>query len=132
VSSGGVDARFGKAKRLLDAKAYTRVFDGTEGKASHKHLLLLARRNGLGGHRLGLVVAKKNVRLAVQRNRIKRITREFFRTLPPGSTGMDVVLIARRGIDQLENAELSTILRQQWQRLGRRMSSPESSTEQIP
>ena len=83
MSDHAADASFSKAKRLLTARDYSRVFDGTEARASHKHLLLLARRNINGpGHRLGLVIAKKNVRLAVERNRIKRVTREFFRTLP--------------------------------------------------
>ena len=128
MSERAADASFGKAKRLLNAKDYSQVFDGSEVRASHKHLLLLAKTNNGPGHRLGLVIAKKNVRLAVQRNRIKRIAREFARTLPESETHLDVVLLARRGIDQLDNAELSTILRQQWQKLARHAPKPESST----
>lgn len=118
------DCRFGKARRLLNAADYSRVFDGAEARASHQHLLLLARTNLEPGHRLGLVIAKKNVRHAVQRNRIKRIAREVFRQMPASNPSLDVVLLARRGLDQLDNAELSTILQQQWQRLLRHV--PES------
>ena len=118
------DAAFGKERRLLNASDYSRVFDGAEARASHRHLLLLARTNEGPGHRLGLVIAKKNVRLAVQRNRVKRIAREVFRTLPESEPSMDVVLLARRGLDQLDNEELSTILRQQWQKLVRHISQP--------
>jgi ribonuclease P protein component len=128
VGSERTEASFGKAKRLLNAKDYSRVFDGTEAKASHKRLLLLAKRNNSSRHRLGLVIARKNVRLAVERNRIKRVAREFFRTLQEEEPGMDVVLLARHGMDQLDNAELSTILRQQWQVLGRRISKTESNS----
>jgi ribonuclease P protein component len=124
VSNQAIDASFPKGKRLLNAKDYSRVFDKAEAKASHKYLLLLARQNNGPGHRLGLVIAKKNVRLAVQRNRIKRVTREFFRSLPQNDAPIDVVLLTRRGIDQLDNAELSTILQQQWQKLGRHISKP--------
>ena len=124
------DASFGKAKRLLNAKDYSRVFDGSEARASHKHLLLLAKMNDEPGHRLGLVIAKKNVRLAVQRNRVKRIAREFFRNLPQSEQNMDVVLLARRGLGQLDNAELSNILQQQWQKLVRHTTKPVSSTSQ--
>ena len=124
------DASFGKAKRLLTAKDYSRVFDGSEARASHKHLLLLAKINDEPGHRLGLVIAKKNVRLAVQRNRVKRIAREFFRNLPQSEQNMDVVLLARRGLGQLDNAELSNILQQQWQKLVRHTTKPVSSTSQ--
>jgi len=123
------DASFGKTKRLLNARDYSRVFDGADAKASHRHLLLLAKRNDQPGHRLGLVIAKKNVRLAVQRNRIKRIAREVFRTTPESEPTLDVVLLARRGLDHLDNAELSSILRQQWQRLIRHVSKPSQGTE---
>ena len=62
---------FSREARLLDAADYRGVFNAVESKASHRHLLLLARPNGLAHNRLGLVVAKKHVRLAAQRNRIK-------------------------------------------------------------
>lgn len=121
---------FPKARRLLKASDYSRVFDKAEAKASHKYLLLLARPRSEPGHRLGLVIAKKNVRLAVQRNRIKRVAREFFRTLPDSEPALDVVLLTRRGIDQLDNAELSSILLQQWQKLGHKIPGSESNTRQ--
>jgi len=124
------DTSFGKARRLLNAKDFSRVFDGSDARASHKHVLLLAKINNRPGHRLGLVIAKKNVRLAVQRNRVKRLAREFFRNLPDSEPPMDVVLLARRGIGQLDNAELSTILQQQWQKLVRHASKAKSSTSQ--
>lgn len=124
------DTRFSKAKRLLHAKDYGRVFDSPDGRASHQHLLLLARVNSGPGHRLGLVIAKKNVRFAVQRNRIKRVAREFFRQLPPSEPPMDVVLLARRGIGQLDNAELSSILLQQWQKLVRHVTKPTPKVSQ--
>ena len=116
------DHRFGKARRLLNATDYSRVFDGAEARASHKHLLLLAKTNDEPGHRLGLVIAKKNVRQAVQRNRVKRVAREVFRQLPQDEPTLDVVLLARRGLDQLDNAELSSILQQLWQKLVRHAS----------
>jgi ribonuclease P protein component len=117
LGSQDTDASFGKAKRLLNAKDYSRVFDGPDARASNQHLLLLGKLNDGPKHRLGLVIAKKNVRLAVHRNRIKRIAREIFRTLPSSEPPMDVVLLARRGIGLLDNAALSTILQQQWQKL---------------
>ncbi len=110
-------SRFQKDKRLLNAGDYSRVFDEPDARASHRHLLLLARNNERGSHRLGLVIAKKNVKLAVQRNRIKRVTREFFRQLPDTEPHMDVILLARRGLEQLDNALLSSTLQQQWQKL---------------
>lgn len=118
---------FGKPRRLLNASDYSCVFDAPDARASHRNLLLLARRNDKGIHRLGLVIAKKNLRLAVQRNRVKRLAREFFRHLPPGDPGLDVVLLARRGLGELDNAELSSILQQQWQKLERHVQSSRSA-----
>lgn len=108
---------FTKEDRLLEASAYRHVFDQVDTKASHKNLLLLASYNSLEHHRLGLIIAKKHVRLAVQRNRIKRVIREFFRNHPSGNPGQDIVVLARKGVDRLDNASLSSILRQQWQKL---------------
>lgn len=124
------DTGFSKAKRLLNANDYGRVFESPDARASHQHLLLLAKINTAPGHRLGLVIAKKNVRLAVQRNRIKRVAREFFRHLPPEEPSMDVVLLARRGIGHLDNAELSSILRQQWQKLVRHVGKTAPNNSQ--
>ncbi len=111
------DNTFPRKDRLLDASAFSRVFDSSDAKASHRYLLLLAARNGLTHHRLGIIVAKKNVRRAVDRNRIKRITRECFRTQESSTPGLDVIVMIRRGADTLDNNTLSTILRQQWQKL---------------
>ncbi|NND67925.1 MAG: ribonuclease P protein component [Halioglobus sp.] len=116
-------SRFKKDKRLLSAADYSRVFDEPTARASHRHLLLLARNNERDQHRLGLVIAKKNVKLAVERNRIKRVTREFFRQLPNSEPHMDVILLARRGLDQLDNALLSSTLQQQWHKLVQQASA---------
>ena len=108
---------FARKHRLLNAAAYRQVFDQVDAKASHRNLLLLARKNQLPHHRLGLIIAKKHVRLAVQRNRVKRLAREFFRQQQQVEEGFDVIMLARPGLDQLDNETLSSILRQQWKRL---------------
>jgi ribonuclease P protein component len=123
------DASFGKAKRLVDARDYSRVFDRPDAKAFHNNLLLLARRNNGPGHRLGLVIAKKNVRQAVQRNRIKRIAREFVRQTS-GGVALDVVVLARRGLDQMDNTELASLFRRQWLKLARNVDKLESNKTQ--
>jgi len=123
------DASFGKAKRLLNAQDYSRVFDGPDAKAFHKNLLLLAKTNSGSGHRLGLVIAKKNVRLAVQRNRIKRIAREFIRKGPEGIP-LDVVVLARRGLDQLDNVEMASLFQRQWHKLAQHASKVDAKSTQ--
>lgn len=67
--------------------------------------------------RLGLVIAKKHVRFAVQRNRIKRQLRESFRHQQEPLMGLDIVALARAGLGKLDNAQLRNMLEAQWQRL---------------
>ena len=106
---------FTKSQRLLNAKDYKAVFDQAEWKVSCKQLLCLASSNQLNTPRLGLVVAKKNVKLAVERNRIKRIIRESFRQHSLQS--IDIVVMPRKSITELTNSELHTLINKQWQRL---------------
>ena len=120
-------APFGKSHRLLKAADYKQVFDHNEARASHRYFLLLAKTSPGSCQRLGLVIAKKNVRFAVDRNRVKRIVRETFRQLPEQTPPLDMIFLARRGIEQLEKGQLSSILREQWQILTRQIAdSPDT------
>lgn len=115
-----VNKGFDKSLRLLDAAAYKAVFDNAALKASSKQLLFLARPNGIAQPRLGLVIAKKAVKLAVNRNRIKRIARETFRHKQQELAGIDTVVLARRGLDELDNGALHQMFNQLWQQLQHR------------
>ncbi len=112
-----VSRDFDRDKRLLTARQFSAVFDSPTGKVPGKHVLLLARENGLDHPRLGLVIGKKNVKLAVQRNRLKRLIRESFRHNQETLTGWDIVVIARKGLGELENPELHQQFGKLWKRL---------------
>lgn len=117
------DQAFSKTLRLLNASDFQRVFNDAPFRASHKHLLILARPNDLPYPRLGLVIAKKNVRLAVQRNRIKRVARECFRLRQQDLAGIDAIILARRELDQLDSRALHQLYSQQWQRVIKKFRS---------
>lgn len=72
---------FSRQRRLLNAGDFRRVFDQADFKISDQHLLILARPSLDENSRLGLVIAKKGIKLAVHRNRVKRVMRDSFRTL---------------------------------------------------
>ena len=118
---------FGRDKRLLTSRQFSAVFDSPSGKAPGKCVLLLARDNGLDHPRIGLVIGKKAVRLAVERNRIKRIARDSFRLHQDLLGALDIVLVARKGLGDLENAELHQQFVKLWKRLVRQR--PESRPE---
>ena len=117
------EATFGRNKRLLTAQDYQAVFGDTQYKVAHPHLLLLARTNQITHPRLGLVVAKKNVRYAVDRNRIKRVVRNTFRLVQEQLDSLDVVFLARQGIDGLSAAEQTALLQKSWQRLSKKLQA---------
>lgn len=108
---------FGKSLRLLSSSDFQNVFDDAPFRASHQNFLILARFNQQTTPRLGLVVAKKHLRLAVQRNRMKRLVRESFRKQQQSFHGLDVIVLSRKGVDELSNAVFAEQLNQQWQRI---------------
>jgi len=65
---------------------------------------MLAIKNNSSKPRLGLVIAKKNVPKAVHRNRIKRLMRESFRLNPGLVERLDLVVLARKDADKLDNS----------------------------
>ena len=93
---------FGKERRIRKRADFLRV-QQTGLRATSKHFVFLAAAGAepKAASRLGIVATKK-VGDATMRNRIKRLCRECFR-LWPGFVpeGIDLVVIAREGADQL-------------------------------
>ncbi|KGQ26917.1 ribonuclease P [Gallibacterium anatis] len=85
-------------------------------RASLPEISIIARPNTLQHPRLGLTVAKKYVKRANQRNRIKRICRESFRLQQHLLPDYDFIIIARKGIGDIDNALLFKMLDKLWQR----------------
>lgn len=83
------------------------------------------RTNDAGEARLGLAIAKKQVRRAVDRNRIKRVVRESFRHHQNQLASMDCVVMARRDTSAAPNEELFASLQQHWKRLLMRQATPQ-------
>ncbi len=104
---------FKRNKRLTNAKDYTRVFESNLFRASNKNLLALAIDNAPHPtSRLGVVVSKKNVRRAVDRNKIKRLIRERFRQDAAHlSQHVDVVVLARTNTNTLTNTDINSALK---------------------
>ena len=71
-------ASFPRDARLLQPDEFQRVFKENE-RARTDSLLVMARPNAFGQARLGMIVAKRLLPRAVDRNRVKRCVRETFR-----------------------------------------------------
>ncbi len=129
MSDTGGESRFQPGKTSSDSPAIHSSLRLPTSKVPGKHILLLARENGLDHPRLGLVIGKKNVKLAVERNRLKRLLRDSFRLNQQKLAGLDIVVIARKGLGDLENPELHQQFGKLWKRLLRNRPSPEPATE---
>ena len=69
--------------------------------------------------RLGLAIAKKQIRLATRRNRLKRLARECFRQHREQLAGLDLVVMVRRAALDVDNRRLTTSLRRHFEKLAR-------------
>nr|WP_241015230.1 ribonuclease P protein component [Pseudomonas fulva] len=114
---------------MLTPRHFKAVFDSPTGKVPGKNLLILARENGLDHPRLGLVIGKKSVKLAVQRNRLKRLMRDSFRLNQQALAGLDIVIVARKGLGEIENPELHQHFGKLWKRLARSRPAPAVSAD---
>lgn len=87
--------RFPKANRLLTKNDYQDVF--RKGKRIYSHTFcLFYRENPANDARLGVVVGKKKVAKAVNRNIFKRLVREFFRLRKSELDSLDIVVLVNR------------------------------------
>lgn len=100
---------FGRDERIRKRQDYLRIYQ--QGVRSYSaHFTIISCLNQAGVRRFGMTVSKKAGN-AVQRNRIKRLLREFFRlnkTRLPAA--QDIVIIAKKGILPLMYRDVCTEL----------------------
>lgn len=120
---------FQRHQRLLTPSQYKSVFDNTDGRVSHSAFLLLAHQTQPEQPaRLGLVVAKKHLKRAVDRNSFKRVVRTQFRLAQMDLVGMDIVVLARPGCKDFDSRQLAAELAKYWPKLARRCHNPSSDS----
>jgi ribonuclease P protein component len=85
------DCRFEKFFRLLSASDFEELKVGSQ---SYKKpsLIVYYKKNTLSKSRIGLSVPKK-IGKAHERNRLKRLLREYFRQSPYKFLGFDILLV---------------------------------------
>jgi ribonuclease P protein component len=111
-------ARLQKRARLLKASEFNRVFDKAV-RSSDQYFTVLARQNAIGSPRLGLAISKKRAKLAVTRNRLKRIIRESFRQNQHELCCADFIVLAGNKSSRADNNRLMQSLEQHWQKLNK-------------
>jgi len=111
---------FPRSRRLLRPAEFQRIFKGADWRVAGAAFTLLAVANSLGHPRLGIAVSKRQVRRAVERNRIRRQLRESFRLHQHQLGGVDIVVLSRAGIDTLSTQELRSAIDRSWDELAKR------------
>ena len=122
-----VTYEFARESRLLTPGQFQAVFSKPI-RFGSRHFTILIIPSKLSpdsdkNNRLGLAIAKKRVKLAVQRNRVKRIVRESFRLNQHKLPAIDMVVMVKSGIDQLDNHEINQQLEKIWRKIIQRHKS---------
>jgi ribonuclease P protein component len=116
---------FSRELRLLTPTHFEYVFNKAIPSVSPQ-LTLLARYNTSDNPRLGITLAKKRVKYAHDRNRLKRIIRESFRLERHSFPNIDIVVVGKTGLDKLSNQELFILLSKLWKKLASRCEKSQS------
>ena len=106
------DVGFPRSARLLSAGDYGRVFKRNQ-RFGDRYWTLLVYRSNDSPARLGLAIAKKRAKRAVDRNKLKRIAREAFRLKRSQLYGVELVVMNRDAAASTDN----TALRQAFDKL---------------
>jgi len=105
LSSQKPDFGFSKSLRILAPKDFQHVFAKAE-KFGNRNWTFIVRPNNESYPRLGLAIAKKQLQRAVWRNRVKRLAREAFRLHKKELNGYDIVVLGRKGLQDIDNETL--------------------------
>ena len=111
--------KFSRQSRLLKPAQFRLVFQQPI-RSSDDYFRVLARRNGIQRHRLGMAVSRKACAKAVGRNRIKRVVRESFRSRMVGKAtdnALDLVILPTAKAAIQSNKTLDESLSIHWQKL---------------
>ncbi|MDX3773912.1 ribonuclease P protein component [Chromatiaceae bacterium AAb-1] len=121
-----VSLKFGRELRLLTPGQFDNVFQQPF-RVSSPLFTILVKPNLLTHPRLGLTIAKKRVKLAVQRNRIKRCVRNSFRLHQHRLPAVDLVLMVKGDISNTPNDELQKQLEKLWGKIARQYIALQSA-----
>jgi ribonuclease P protein component len=126
---------FSAELRLLQAADFKSVFDEALYKVHQSGFMLLARpcsNQSLDHARIGLVIAKRKIKRAHERNRVKRLSRESFRLHQAELPALDIVLMAKADAQHLPNNVLQQELTLAWQQLIRRVQKNQTIASPKP
>ncbi len=100
----------------MHATEFDNVFKNGQ-RSGDRFFTVLFHPNTGDGPRLGFAISKQKVRLAVGRNRLRRLVRESFRRRAASLPAIDLVVMARDATRAAARGELSASLEKHWLRI---------------
>ena len=105
---------------MVDKAQFDEVFAQSK-RIFSTHFVILYKENALPFSRLGVMLSKKKLRFAVERNRVKRVVREGFRQNQGNCPGVDMVVLAQKACKTATNKELFQCVEQAFEKLRARL-----------
>jgi ribonuclease P protein component len=93
--------RLAKQAKMIKTDDFSSVFNFRK-RFSLKYLVMHYQPNNLQRARLGLVVGKKTAKLAVSRNYMRRVLREFFRLNQHDICHVDLIIRVQKKFDKVD------------------------------
>ena len=104
-------------RRMRRPAEFKRVYAGGR-RLGSEHFTVNLQGNGATSARLGMSIAARILRRAVDRNRLRRLIRESFRVHQLQLPAVDIVIGVRAGVLAADNARLRSALERLWQKIG--------------
>lgn len=107
---------YSRLHRLVSKQQFNTVF--AEGqKVQRKNLIVLYCRNNQLYSRLGIILNKRHMRHAVDRNLFRRVIRESFRYQKESLKGLDIIVLVRAAWINKDKRILRNDIDHLWQAL---------------
>ena len=108
---------FPKKVRLITAPQFKQIFNREKEKVSTSAFNIFYCENSLAYPRVGVIIPKKNINKATERNRFKRIVRECFRLNQTELKSLDILVLIKKQAEGLTKQELNKSLEQHLKKL---------------
>ena len=105
----------GLKRSITSKEGFKKIFDSPDKKYSTNNILVLSRFNDHGFARIGVAIRKKDTKLAVDRNNIKRKIKGSFLSKVLELPDMDFVVYVKRNLSGKEK-ELKNDLDKAWKK----------------
>jgi len=119
-----------KQAKMIKTDDFSSVFNFRK-RISAQYLAMHYQPNALQHARLGLVIGKKTAKLAVSRNYMRRVLREFFRLQQHEICHADLIIRAQKKFSKLDFIQIKQEFNCLIEKLNQRVNSKIQASENV-